>query len=234
MNSACWSWTRRQVDAQEEAGARPGPRSQAATCSQASAMTQRPSVRIRPFSSASGMNSSGETRPRVGWRQRTRASTPAIAARVELDDRLVEDRELAAADAPFQLGREGVAGDDRRVHRRLEDRDAALAGCLGGVHRDVGVAQQLVGVLADPAADGDADAAADRDLLALDRERDLQRVDHALRDRERAVELDLVRQQEANSSPPSRAARSSVRTQPGCARRQRPAAGRRPRGRACR
>ena len=46
------------------------------------------------------------------------------------------------------------------------------------------------------AGNGDADAAPDRDLLALDRERHLQRVDHPLRHREGALELDLVRQQD--------------------------------------
>ena len=44
---------------------------------------------IRPVSSATGMNSTGETSPRSGCSQRTRASNPAIRPVVERDDRLV-------------------------------------------------------------------------------------------------------------------------------------------------
>ena len=43
---------------------------------QACCNTQRPTGRIRLVSSATGMNSSGGTSPRTGWRQRTRASKP--------------------------------------------------------------------------------------------------------------------------------------------------------------
>ena len=45
---------------------------------QARASTHRPICRIRPDSSAMGMNSSGGTRPRSGCCQRTRASTPTV------------------------------------------------------------------------------------------------------------------------------------------------------------
>ena len=41
--------------------------------------THRPSGMIRPVSSASGMNASGGTRPRVGCCQRTSASKPTIS-----------------------------------------------------------------------------------------------------------------------------------------------------------
>ena len=43
---------------------------------QPSRSTQRPIGTIRPISSANGMNWSGGTRPRSGWRQRSSASTP--------------------------------------------------------------------------------------------------------------------------------------------------------------
>ncbi len=48
--------------------------SQPAASAQARRSTQSPSARIRPCSSARGMNSAGETGPRRGWVQRTRAS----------------------------------------------------------------------------------------------------------------------------------------------------------------
>ncbi len=54
----------------------PNSASQAAACRHVSRSTYRPSGTIRPVRSAAGMNSAGETTPRVGWCQRTSASTP--------------------------------------------------------------------------------------------------------------------------------------------------------------
>ena len=45
-----------------------------AASSQARLMTHSPSATISPISSATGMNSTGETMPRSGWCQRIRAS----------------------------------------------------------------------------------------------------------------------------------------------------------------
>jgi len=42
-------------------------------------MTQAPIGRMRPISSAMGMNRAGEIRPRVGCVQRINASAPVIA-----------------------------------------------------------------------------------------------------------------------------------------------------------
>src|SRR6476620_11192777 len=42
-------------------------------------------------------------------------------------DRLVGDGQVATAHAPTELGRQGVAFDDRAVHRRIEDLRPALA-----------------------------------------------------------------------------------------------------------
>jgi hypothetical protein len=47
---------------------------QRAACAQASRITQAPIGTIRPVSSAIGMKSTGETRPRLGWFQRISAS----------------------------------------------------------------------------------------------------------------------------------------------------------------
>ena len=73
--------------------------------------------------------------------QRLDADDPAAG---EHDDRLVGDGQVAAADASAEIRRQRVAFDDRAVHRRIEDLRAALAVGLGAVHRDVGVAQDLV------------------------------------------------------------------------------------------
>ena len=86
-------------------------------------------------------------------------------ARLELDDRLVVDDELLPLDGPPQLRLHPQARHNSVVHGRLEDLETGLALGLGGVHRDVGVAQQFARSIAVP-ANGDADAGADIDLLA--------------------------------------------------------------------
>ena len=130
---------------------------------QPSRSTQRPIGTIRPISSASGMNSSGPTRPRSGWRQRSSASTPGDGAVVEADDRLVVQLELVGGDRALQVGAQLQAREHALVHRRLEQAVAALAVALGDVHRGVGVADELVGVGGDLALDDrDAEAASGR------------------------------------------------------------------------
>ena len=114
----------------------------------------------------------------------------------EGDDRLVDDLELAARDAPGELHAQAVAGHDRGVHQRLEDGDAIRPAALGAVHRDVGVAQQVVRAGDPVAGRGDADARADRDLLAQDRERDPQRVDDAMGDIEGMTQRGVVLEQD--------------------------------------
>ena len=68
-------------------------------------------------------------------------------ARGELDDRLQLDDQLAALGRALEVLLEAVAAQDGGVHRRLEDLVALLAGVLGRVHGDVGVAQQLLGAV---------------------------------------------------------------------------------------
>ena len=70
---------------------------------QAFSSTISPIGTIRPLSSAKGMKSAGETLPRVGWFQRTSASTATVRAGVEVDDRLVVHRELAPFDRHLEL-----------------------------------------------------------------------------------------------------------------------------------
>ena len=113
--------------------------------------------------------------------QRLDADDPAAG---EHDDRLVGDGQVAAADASAELRRQRVAFDDRAVHRRIEDLRPALAVRLGAVHRHVGVAQDLVDRGARPGR-GDAGAAADDDLGAVDLERQLERGDDPMGDGQR-------------------------------------------------
>ena len=70
---------------------------------------------------------------------------PASAPVGEVDDRLVDQPELAELDGALELDAELVALADRRVHARVEDREAGLAVGLRHVHRDVGVAHHVLG-----------------------------------------------------------------------------------------
>ena len=74
--------------------------------------------------------------------------------------------------------------DHRRVHLRLEDLLLALALRLRPVEREVGVAQQVVGLVA---ADRDPDAGADEDLATLDPERLVHRLEDAVATGRRAA-----------------------------------------------
>ena len=68
MRSAALNWwTERLTETRTSAG-------HSAACRQAARSTYAPSGTMSPVSSASGMNSPGETTPRSGWRQRTSAS----------------------------------------------------------------------------------------------------------------------------------------------------------------
>ena len=107
----------------------------------ASSSTNAVSAPISPASSASAMNSSGGTKPRRGWIQRTSASTEPISPVDEVDLRLVVELELALLDRDPQLLDQlhPVGG---AVEVLLVDREA-LAVELGAVHREVGAAHEV-------------------------------------------------------------------------------------------
>ena len=166
---------------------------------------------MRPVSSASGMNASGESRPRAGWSQRTSASTPVMRPVSQRHDRLVDEAQLPGLDAAGEVGLELEALEGAGVHLLLEELDAVLAPLLGEVHGHVGVAQHDLGRACPVVVDGDADAGGDDDLAAVDAERAAQVVEQPQGEADRA---DLVAAgaptSTANSSPPSRAATSSL------------------------
>src|ERR1700733_8579828 len=64
----------------------------------------------------------------------------------EVIDRLVEQRELTVGECCVQLHLEHASSLDHGAHVRVEQCVAVLAGGLGGVQRELGVAQQIVGV----------------------------------------------------------------------------------------
>ena len=136
--------------------------SHSAVCAHASRSTNSPSGMISPVASATGMNCPAVTRPRVGERQRASASTPTIASMSSSISRLVVERELVALEAEPQLVLEPEQLAELARHVVLEDLEAAPAGLLRRVHRDVGVADELVAVAAAAGVHGDADARAEQ------------------------------------------------------------------------
>ncbi len=131
---------------------------------------------MSPVDSATGMKSIGSTRPRVGWCHRTSASAPTGVAAAHADDGLVVDLELPCLEGPSQIGGRLEAVDGLLVHRRPVHLEPALPVVLGQVHRQVGVAQQVVGPVARRCPQGDADAGPYRDVLGGDADRRLERV----------------------------------------------------------
>ena len=109
---------------------------------------------------------------------------PGDLAALELDHRLVVEAELLVLERALQVGLEFQALQRGVVHRGLEHLIAALALLLRHVHRDVGVAQQLLGVghLGALGGDRDADRGPDEDLLAFQAEGRFERLHHAVGD----------------------------------------------------
>ena len=97
----------------------------------------------------------------------------------QLDDRLVVQHELVAGERAPQVCLELASLKCLLVHARLEDDVRALATLLGLVHRDVGVAHQLVGRV-DERAHRDTDARLGERLAVGELERLAHRAKHPL------------------------------------------------------
>ena len=140
--------------------------------------------------------------------------------------------------------------DRRVVQRGVEHRVAAAAGVLGAVHRQVGVADDVLARLVRVGGHGHADAGAGEHVLAVERQRQRGHLLHALGDAHRVDRLaDAVEQHRELVAAEAgqrrlgrrRAAVGHARddvvaahgARPG-ARRTSPAAGRRRCGRGCR
>ena len=116
-----------------------------AVWAQASRSTKSPSGMIRPVASATGMNSSGVTSPRVGEcpaQQRLDADDRARCRAIDLG--LVVDAELVPLEAEPQLVLEPEQLAELARHVVVEHLVAAAPRFLRRVHRHVGVANQLL------------------------------------------------------------------------------------------
>ena len=110
-------------------------------------------------------------------RQRLEAVELA-GAKIEL--RLVERQELAERYAPAQACLDLVARLEHALHRPVEPERAVAAELLGGIHRDVGAAEQAFDVAAGFVGAGHADRRADVDGDGVELERLGEQLDEPL------------------------------------------------------
>ena len=92
-------------------------------------------------------------------------------ARFQMHDGLVLEKQLAPLDGAVQIGLELHQVDSLVVHGVIEHGVARLAGVLGPVHGDVGVAQQLLRLAVVAARKSDTDTRAGEDVVLIHRER---------------------------------------------------------------
>ena len=111
----------------------------------------------------------------------------------DTDDRLIGDRQLAALDRLAKIVFEHLPIAEVAVHRRLVEAMLATAGTLGGIEREVGIADQAVGAGAARIADRDADRRADLDLMALDQIRPRDLLDQRPGERFEEADVDTFR-----------------------------------------
>ena len=115
-------------------------------------MTHSPSATINPISSATGMNSVGDTMPRSGWLQRSSASQPRTSSRSRFSTGLVVEFEFAVIEGLAQRDFERAPLLHASVHVRFEEPVDAAAVRLGAIQRHVGILEELIGVLHLPAS----------------------------------------------------------------------------------
>ena len=116
-----------------------------AASAQAVRSTHSPISLIRPISSASGMNCAGLTGPCSGWSQRISASKPVTSSLEASTHGWIDHPQLAFLERDAQVQFHQLPLARGLVHLRREEAEAALAGGLGRVKREVGVAHQIVG-----------------------------------------------------------------------------------------
>ena len=136
-------------------------------------------------------------------------------ARLEIDDRLVDEEELLVGEGVGEVALHGQLVLDHLVHLRLEEHVAVLAHRLGPVHGDVGVSQAAPRAVAH--AGGDADAGRGRkrrslvDLPSMKGSRRIARSRSATTPSPPSE--NEFSESTTNSSPPSRPTVSQSRTE---------------------
>jgi hypothetical protein len=111
---------------------------------------------MSPVSSASGMNSAGETRAALPMPPaQQRLGTDDAASAVDL--RLVAEEELLLLQRLAQIPLERNPRGDHGLHLRIEETQGIATGRLGLVHGQIGPLHQFVDILLLATEQGDAD-----------------------------------------------------------------------------
>ena len=117
---------------------------QSATCRHAFSRIWAPSRRIKPDSSASGMNSAGVTLPKTGWLHRANASKPEISppSTVRIGWKATSNPTLPQAGAEVGLHLPMVIHLDAQAS--IEKLDTVFPKLFGAIHGVIRGAQQIV------------------------------------------------------------------------------------------
>ena len=110
-------------------------------------------------------------------------------ARFQIDDRLIIDAELAQADRTTHIQFKLQAFHSTRIHAAVEDGIVCFAAGLGTIHRHVGVAQEIVGMVLAGSTERDTDTGGCEYIVAGDIERRHKLVGDALSQVDRFVDI---------------------------------------------
>ncbi len=130
--------------------------------------TQPPTALMSPLSSASGMKSAGRRRPELGMVPAHQRLEAVRRPGGQVDDGLVLEQEAPIGQGSLEGTAQVAAPVDRLGQASIEQLDPPVADGLGGVHRGVGIAQQLLGdvgrvaVVRHPLPRGNPDACGQR------------------------------------------------------------------------
>src|SRR5215211_1767076 len=92
------------------------------------------------------------------------------ASRLEVDDRLIVDRDVAVGERAAQVALQSEALVGLRAHGVVIELGMPAAAVLRAIHRGVGLAEERGPVRAAGAGDGDAGRARDVDVVLAERE----------------------------------------------------------------
>ena len=103
---------------------------------------------MMPSSSATGDEFDRRNQPalRMAPAEQRLGTGQAVVGGADL--RLVEQFELIAPERPAQVALQGQALHGAPVHRFVVETEGVAPGCLGGIHRGIGIAQQGFDVVA--------------------------------------------------------------------------------------
>jgi len=124
--------------------------------------THSPICRMAPFSSATGMKTSGGTSPRCGWRQRISASNPMTSPVLDGRLRLIDEPEFVARERKTNISLHHPTILRLDPHRRLEQSIDPAPFRLRSIQRRIGMIHQSFAIVAVLGIGRHADARRDR------------------------------------------------------------------------